>query len=616
MSSLRQKESKIPLRVDSKLKNVSKIPLRVSQKTTLTKPKIFPSTEPELKRTSAIDRNRRPTTEVKRVNKSNLSSQVLKERNKKAAKEIPQKLKPAQGKQKENPLCSFDKRIPKVNMLDDDLFKTSTEEKQIKNSNHPSQPNIEFVADERMKKLILSNRELTPSILKSCSNIKTSSVMERPSLYKKLNKVPVDPYKQALADIANCDLASEGRRFSEMQKSRLYLSPAQNRNSLYKPSRCVGDPYQEALKSIAKLRMQQKIKSCKKKVTFNLSGDDQSSDSEAKDANHGEKPVATIQPKLSKINEKSSGSNTLPSPEFEGNMLLTPGNNPSKKVTFDTPKTDEVLGDRQISKKTDLYLLEKKTDLNQLEKKTDLNELGEKNDFHQLEKKTDFFINKTSALASSLKTAANNEEIVHDLSPILHTQKTDKYISIFNNEIRNSILRTTVNPFLNSVRTSEVRQSLFSNQSERFLDKMNPKIFTPQPVSFYPQTKLSESISPEFLSRRTTDILSCAPINTPLVLKSLSRHELSPVCKKLEFKDSPKESKKEAGDSRENSQTFNLQNIMTQQKILDQLAHQECSIFMHEAQFPCEIRENLQNPIARILNNGDEMHFVPLWRLS
>ncbi|CAL1279826.1 unnamed protein product [Larinioides sclopetarius] len=572
--------------MDSKVKNVSKIPLRVNQNIALTKPKKL--TELELKRTSAIVRNEKPTTEVRRVKKANLSSQVLKDRNKAATKEIPQKHKPA--KQKENPLCLFEKKIPKINLLDDDPFKNSTKEKQVKNSNHPSQQDIEFVADERMKKLILSNRELTPSILKSCSNIKRSSAMERPSLYRKFNIGSVDPYKQALADIANYDLASEGRRVSEMQKNKLYLSPVQNRNSLYKHSKFVGDPYQDALKSIAALSMQQKIKSCKKKVTFNLPGVDRSADSEVKDAKLGEKPVSTIQPKSNQGNEKNSGRSTPPSPKLGGNMLLTPGDKHSTEVTFDSSsKTNELSEDKQISKKADL---------------------------NQLDKKTDIFINETSASASSLKAAANTEDVVHDLSPILHQQTTNKYTSIFNHEIKNSILKTTVNPFLNSVRTSEARQSLFSSQSEHFLDKMNQKIFTPQPVSFYPRTNQSENISPEFLSRRTTDILSCAPINTPLVLKSLGQHELSPVCKKLEFKDSPKGSKKEDSDSKENTQTFYFQNIMTQQKILDQLAHQECCIFMHEAEFPCEIRENLQNPIARILNNGDEMHFVPLWRLS
>ncbi|KAF8791852.1 hypothetical protein HNY73_003523 [Argiope bruennichi] len=660
MATLRQKESKIPLRVDSKLKNISKIPLRVE-----TKPKILTNTEPELKRTSTVakkktvinptNRNKTSTAEIpkkelKRVNlqiknkakenkfqpsdkislknepsnrasktitdekqikNSNCFSNVLKNRNKITTKKLPERPKPIKGKEEENP---FEKKIPEINIESDDPFKISEEEKQNKNSNHPSQTNIEFVADERMKNFILSNRELTPSMLKSSSKIKTS-MMDRPSLYNRFKlsvdpykqaladienydlaserqrasemhknklygtpvqmersslykgfKHPINPYKQALAEIKNSDLASERQRVSEMHKNRVHVSPLQNRNSLYKPLKCVGDPYQDALKSLAKLRVHRNIKSCKKK------------------------------PEMTRISE-SSESSTLPTPECEENILVSPCSSPLKKVILDSPsKTDEVLENRQIS---DLCLPEKNKE----------------------QKETDCFINKMlniSTLTSSLKTDANNGKVVRDLSPTLDLkQKSDKKAATFNHEFKNSILKS-MNPFLNLLRTSEVRQSLFSHQPECFFDKMNPKIFTPQPVSLYPRLRLSESISPEFLSRRTTDILSCAPINTPLVLKSLGKYELSPVCKKLEFKDSPKETNKEENDSRENSQTFYLQNILTQQKILDQLAHQECSILMHEATFPCEIRNYLQNPVAQILNDGDETHFVPvsLRRLS
>ncbi|GIY37992.1 uncharacterized protein CEXT_638371 [Caerostris extrusa] len=149
----------------------------------------------------------------------------------------------------------------------DDFSEIEFKETQ-KNSNHISQQNIEFVADERFRKLILCEKELTPSILKPCYNRNMSSMYDRPSIYKKI-EIPKDPYKEALAAIENIDHVAQEQRACEMNINHCQ-SPFKDRFSIYNQKYVfTGDPSEIALNSLSKLEVKQKVKN-KKKVTFNL----------------------------------------------------------------------------------------------------------------------------------------------------------------------------------------------------------------------------------------------------------------------------------------------------------------------------------------------------------
>ncbi|GIY37994.1 uncharacterized protein CEXT_638381 [Caerostris extrusa] len=211
---------------------------------------------------------------------------------------------------------------------------------------------------------------------------------------------------------------------------------------------------------------------------------------------------------------------------------------------------------------------------------------------------------------------------------IPETPSNMKNAVTFHPQIRNSVIRSA-NPLLNLLQASEFMQSLLSKRSDQVSKRTFSRICTPQPVSFFQRAKMTGCASPEFLSKRTSNIITHAPLNTPLVLRNLANCDLSPVSKKLDFSDSHEESKLQIEDSKEddvedeilkghksegekeNTQTL-CQNILTQQKILDQIADQECSIFMYDAAFPAYCRSDLLNPIAETLNDGDEMHLFLL----
>ncbi|GFQ95819.1 uncharacterized protein TNCT_571072 [Trichonephila clavata] len=543
------------------------------------------------------------------------------------------------------------KKITQSNLQKND-FHMFESEKLSKNSNHISQQNIIFEADERFRHHILSGKELTPSMLNSCNSKKLSSTYERPSLYTKL-KAPANSLQEVLKSIENRDFAAEGRA-TELKKVG-YSSPLKVRNSLYEQCAFVGDPFQEAFKNLAELRLKQKLKYTKK-VTFNLSATDSPSEIEPEGENHkrgnNKERNSLYKQRLYVGDPLQEALNSL------AELRIKQQHKDKKKVTFNLPATDSlhttVSDDEKYNKKNSKSRL---TDIDKKSYGTDSPSIpefpGENFLSEQYENPSIEEILSTPAVSSSddlskkvyenclfRNIEENKSEFCTDMlnvtSPIScshivpnttdNTLKSGSSLKGHNNfrglgvlgsEIRRSFMKPS-NPLFNTFRTSELRSSLYSIRSEQPRQIIFSKLCTPKPISFNPDSKLTEDISPAFFSRRTSNILSHAPINTPLVLKSLANSDLdncefSSICKKLDFSDSPKTSHKEdEGSRKENTQTFYLQSILTQQKILDQLAHQECNILMHETQFPSNNRSHLQNPVARILLEGDEMHFVPV----
>ncbi|GFS54132.1 uncharacterized protein NPIL_651601 [Nephila pilipes] len=520
--------------------------------------------------------------------------------------------------------------------LQNNFPKTGSEE-QSKDSNHISQQDITFVADERFRHLILSGKELTPSTLKSCCDTKQSFMNERPSLYKRF-EAPVNPYQEILKAIENRDLVVEDRRISTLRKiypsplrnerpslykkfenpvnpyqelykvienrdlaagdcrfstlKKVYPSPVKERNSLHKQYMHVNNPYQEALNSLAELRIKQNLKD-KKKVTFNLPGDPLSAT-----VSEDENMTENVKSRLTDISETCDGNNSSSTPEFPEGIIL--------------------------SKPNDISSIEVTPSSSSISKSDDVNRKIFENCPESIEEKSDFCTDlqsiptPPSSYSQIVPNIKDNISLKSDTSLFEgKVYKNFRGLNTFGSEARRSFYKPS-NLVFNSLRISELRSSLYFARSEQPRQKTFSKLCTPKPISFNPKTKLTENISPEFLSRRTSNILSHAPINTPLVLKSLANSDLenyesSPICKKLDFIDSPKTNHKEdehsrkGEDSKENTQTFCLQNILTQQKILDQLAHQECHFLMQETTFPSNNRIHLLNPVARILLEGDEM---------
>ncbi|GIY64872.1 uncharacterized protein CDAR_240131 [Caerostris darwini] len=462
-----------------------------------------------------------------------------------------------------------------------------------KNSNHISQQNIEFVADERFRKLILCEKELTPSILKPCYNRNMSSMYDRPSIYKKI-EIPKDPYKEALAAIENIDHVTQEQRACEMKNINHCQSPFKDRFSIYNQKYIfTGDPYEIALNSLSKLEVKQKVKN-KKKVTFNLPATNSFSETVTKKDCEKENKF-----RLTYANEKLEEARNNLVPEYEkdcGNVFSVKISAGSSLVT--DLDSENVSGDSCYSK----------------------------NIFN---KETDLCSDKISIVSSPVsRTLQNIKEnpLNFGMLTIPETPSNMENAATLHPQIRNSVIRSA-NPLLSQA--SEFMQSLLSKRSDQVSKRTFSRICTPQPVLFFQQAKMTGCMSPEFLSKRTSNIITHAPLNTPLVLRNLAKCDLSPVSKKLDFSDSHEESKLQIEDSKEddvedeilkghksegekeNTQIL-CQNILTQQKILDQIADQECSIFMYDAAFPAYCRSDLLNPIAETLNDGDEMHFVPL----
>ncbi|GFY49830.1 uncharacterized protein TNIN_169981 [Trichonephila inaurata madagascariensis] len=548
----------------------------------------------------------------------------------------------------------FQLRKRRVNNFKND-FPMSESEKQLKNTNHISQQNIIFEADERFRHHILSGKELTPSMLNSWSSKKQSSTYERPSLYKKF-KAPANAIQEVLKSIENKNFAAEGR-VTELKKVG-YSSPLKLRNSLYEQSAFVGDPFQEAFKNLAELRLKQKLKD-KKKVTFNLSASDPLSETENEGENH-------------KTGNNKERNSLYKQRVFVGDPLQEALNSlaelrikqqlkDKKKVTFNLPVTDSLhttVSDDENSNK-----INSKSRLTDIDKESygsnspsipefpgeifyqkilkipaievipstpavssseDISKKVYKNcNFRSIEEnKSEFcsdMLNVTTPPISCSRVVPNTTDSILKSGASLFKEKgynNFKGLGVLESKIRRSFMKPS-NPLFNTFRTSELRSSLCSIRSEQPRQRIFSKLCTPKPISFNPDSKLTEDISPAFFSRRTSNILSHAPINTPLVLKSLANSDLdncefSLICKKLDFSDSPQTTHKDEDSRKENTQTFYLQSILTQQKILDQLAHQECNILMHATQFPSYNRLHLRNPVAQILLEGDEMHFVPV----
>ncbi|GFV96398.1 uncharacterized protein TNCV_2869761 [Trichonephila clavipes] len=483
------------------------------------------------------------------------------------------------------------------------------------------------------------------------SNVLASRKYERPSLYKKL-KAPANAIQEILKSIENKNFAAEGR-VTELKKVG-YSSPLKLRNSLYEQSAFVGDPFQEAFKNLAELRLKKKLKD-KKKVTFNLSATDPLSETEPEGENHKtgnnkernslykqrvfvgdplqealnslaelrikqqlkDKKKVTFnlsatdslhttvsddknynkinsKSRLTDIDKESYGSNSPSIPEFPGaNILSENFENPAIEVI---PSTLAVSSSDDLSKKVYKNCNFRSSEENKSEFCSDM-------------------LNVTTPPISCSRVVPNTTNIILKSGASLFKEKGHnnfKGLGVLESEIRRSFMKPS-NPLFNTFRTSELRGSLYSTRSEQPRQRIFSKLCTPKPISFNPDSKLTEDISPAFFSRRTSNILSHAPINTPLVLKSLANSdlnncELSLICKKLDFSDSPQTTHKDEDSRKENTQTFYLQSILTQQKILDQLAHQECNILMHQTQFPSNHRSHLRNPVAQILLQGDEMY--------
>ncbi|KAG8196941.1 hypothetical protein JTE90_009000 [Oedothorax gibbosus] len=151
------------------------------------------------------------------------------------------------------------------------------------------------------------------------------------------------------------------------------------------------------------------------------------------------------------------------------------------------------------------------------------------------------------------------------------------------------------------------------------------KLCTPRPISFFPKPGNADSISPEFLCRRTSQIVAQAPISTPMVLRTMAANlEDSPspsrldeedgqVCQRLDFDDDSEEKPVRASIS--TPFKFNkcpIPGIVTNQQMLDNMADEECQAFSSFTWLPGNGERNFWNPVAHILTHGDDMHFVPL----
>lgn len=438
---------------------------------------------------------------------------------------------------------------------------------------------IKFEANEMFRKMILSERVITPNRTGSKLSFISS---ERPSLYGKMLEMPADPLT-VLKDA--CSSLKRDRKASLVNQGTVinaFQSPCSERFSFYTPC---ADPGREVMKSLEALKARKKLKNAmknEKKVSFNFNVEESLS---KENINVHQTPFTSSEFRLSNINEKSE-KNTPDSPpiKISDNSLVK--HDDKQSTTF--LKQISTFEHEQIT----VSKLALETNSNSNLCTPVAKSLPISRDMHR-ESITANFVN-------------TNKEITDTIFQSL--RKLDSKFFSPNSTCGN-----------NSVYDTSVRKENFRDDNRNWDKFTGARLYTPRPISFFSKSSLGDISSPEFLTDADNNLLAdSAPIYTPFVLRSMAKcsvqspeADLSPVRLKLNFTEDDKDSPKKDGPTKSYT-NLSLEKIATHQKMLEHMADKECSLWLRNERISVVCGRYLQNPVALTLTEGDDMHFIPI----
>ncbi|XP_035218379.1 mediator of DNA damage checkpoint protein 1-like, partial [Stegodyphus dumicola] len=353
------------------------------------------------------------------------------------------------------------------------------------------------------------------------------------------------------------------KRISQLKQNEAIPVSPKDRYSIYKRFPLSDDPFQEAMKSLEVLKAKSKVKSAKK-VRFYLVHDESPALKNEKDL-----PENLIsESRLTNISEKSE----------ENTPIIPEASTEKPSISTEKPTCSEP---------------NKVTCTSQL--------------LHQ-----NTFTSSVKLESAVLKNASDCTQAIRYSSSSTPFVKSSKKENVFSTCSKSASHVINSNHVRHSVRDAD---RLIPNSLKCVRNESKGLLNSPRPLLLHTQSNHIQDISPEILNKCDPRLLLEAPICTPLVLKGLANDsalKLSPIRQKLDFLE---EEDKVAQDDTSpifRLPSINVEHIWTQKKILDQLADKECGYFLSSAAFPIISGRYLCDPIAHILTEGDEMHFVPV----